>query len=268
MSVGVIADKATVIVRRDLLTAIRHRNAFLMTSAGAIAELATFYFLARAIGPNFRPEGVPYFPFLVVGTGFYTFLIMSINSFVSVVQEAQQNGTLEVMLATSTPASVLVALSALAAFMGNTVQLLFYVAGGFLLSGVPLHPNLAACAVVFVLSAIMVFAIGFAVAALQIALQKGSAVVWLIGSAAWLMTGPIFPVGTLPHGLCAISGLIPITHALEAMRLALLQDAGFRQLAPEFIVLGIFSAILLPVGLWMLSFAVHRARCEGTLSFY
>ena len=268
MSVGVIADKATVILRRDLLTAMRYRSAFVITSVGAVAELATFYFLARAIGPNFRPEGMEYFPFLVVGTGFYTFLIMTINSFVSVVQEAQQNGTLEVMLATSTPAPVLVTLSALASFMKNTLQLLLYVAGGLLLSGVSLNPNLAACALVFVLSAIIVVAIGFVAAALQIAVQKGSGVVWLMGAAAWLMTGTIFPVGTLPHGLRAMSGLIPITHALEAMRLALLQDAGFRRLAPELIVLGIFSMILLPLGLWTLSFAVQRARCEGTLSFY
>src|SRR5438270_6237888 len=116
MSLATTFDKVAAIVRRDLLTALRYRSAFLITIAGAIAELAAFYFLARAIGPSFRPEGVAYFPFLVVGTGFYTFLIMSINSFVAVVQEAQHSGTLEVMLTTATPAPQLVILSTISSF--------------------------------------------------------------------------------------------------------------------------------------------------------
>ena len=78
-------DKTAVILKRDLLTALRYRNGFLLTGFGTAAELAAFYFLARAIGPGFRPEGVDYFPFLLIGTGFYTFLVMGIHSFLQVV---------------------------------------------------------------------------------------------------------------------------------------------------------------------------------------
>src|SRR5205807_8428931 len=85
-----LLDKMAAILRRDLLSALRYRNGFLLTAFASAAELASFYFLARAIGPGFRPEGVEYFPFLLVGTGFYTFLVMGIHSFVLIVQEAQQ----------------------------------------------------------------------------------------------------------------------------------------------------------------------------------
>src|SRR5260221_5948981 len=104
-------DKLHAILRRDLLTAVRHRSGFVVTLAGVFTELAAFYFLSRAIGPGFRPNGVEYFPFLLVGTGFYTFFVMSAQSFLSSVQEAQQTGTLEVLMTTSTAPAELIILS-------------------------------------------------------------------------------------------------------------------------------------------------------------
>src|SRR5260221_10155969 len=116
-------DKLYAILRRDLLTAIRHRSGFVMTLVGVFTELAAFYFLSRAIGPGFRPNRVEYFPFLLVGTGVYTFFVMSPQAFLSAVQEAQQTGTMEVLMTTSTPPAQLVVLSSVSAFAGNLVNL-------------------------------------------------------------------------------------------------------------------------------------------------
>ena len=98
-----ILDKLLAILRRDLLTALRHRSGFVMTLVGVLGQLAAFYYLSRAIGPGFRPDGVAYFPFLLIGTGMYTFFVMSVHAFLSTVQEAQQTGTMEVLMTTSTP---------------------------------------------------------------------------------------------------------------------------------------------------------------------
>ncbi len=143
MNASGLLDKMAAILRRDLLSALRYRNGFLLTAFASVAELASFYFLARAIGPGFRPEGVEYFPFLLVGTGFYTFLVMGVHSFLLIVQDAQQTGTLEVLMTTSTPAPVLIFMSAMSAFAGHMVQFVIYVGGGLLLFRVPLgNPNL------------------------------------------------------------------------------------------------------------------------------
>ena len=97
MKISSLLDKTAVIMRRDLLTAMRYRTGFLLGGAGAITELAAFYYLSRAVGPGFRPEGIEYFSFLLIGTGFYTFLLMGVHAFLQTVQEAQQTGTLEVL---------------------------------------------------------------------------------------------------------------------------------------------------------------------------
>ena len=268
MNLFPLTDKMIAIARRDLLIAIRYRTGFVMLAGGAVAELAAFYYLSRAVGPGFRPEGVDYFPFLLVGTGFYTFLVMGVNAFLTSVADAQQTGTLEVLMATSTTPAVLVFLSAVSAFAGSALNLLLYLAAGLMWFGAPLHPNLPGSLIIFVLSLSIAVAFGIFAAALQFAIQKGSAVIWLLSSGAWLLTGTMFPVASLPKWLRFISGLIPITHALQGMRLALLQGAPFAVLSRDISILAFFSILLLPLSLIVFSHTVRRARLQGTLSFY
>jgi ABC-2 type transport system permease protein len=157
----------------------------------------------------------------------------------------------------------------MSAFAGNTVQLLFYVGAGLLLAGsLPQSPNIPGCIVIFALSVVIAVAIGILAAALQLAIQKGSALVWLLGSGIWFMTGTLFPVSTLPKPLRVLAELIPVTHSLSGMRLALLQGAGFSLLLPEIAILAFFSCILLPMSFLIFSYTLRRARLEGTLSFY
>ena len=52
---------------------------------------------------------------------------MSVNSFLSTVQEAQQTGTLEVLMTTATPPATLVFLSAISALARNLIQFFVYI---------------------------------------------------------------------------------------------------------------------------------------------
>lgn len=263
-----LAEKLLAIVRRDLLTTVRYRNGFLLGAAGVCAELLAFRYLARAIGPAFRPEGVDYFAFLVVGSGFYTFLITGVQAFLSTVQEAQQTGTLEVLLTTATPAPVLIFLSAFSAFAGKVLNLVLFLGASLLLFRMPLlHPNFPAVALIFVLSLAVALAMGVFAAALQIGVQKGSAVIWLLGS-VWFLTGTLFPVGVLPLFLRCLAWCIPVTHSLTGMRGALLLGKTTSDLGPEIIWLAVAALLLVPVSLAFFSWVLRRGRREGTLSAY
>jgi ABC-2 type transport system permease protein len=266
MNLTGLLDKTAVIVRRDALTAIRYRAGFLLGGAGALAELAAFYYLAQAVGPGFRPDGVEYFSFLLIGTGFYTFLLMGVHAFLQTVQEAQQDGTLEVLMTTATAPPVLVFLSAMSAFLVNTVTLAFYLIMG-LVFGAFLKANVLASIVVFLLSILLAVAIGLLTAAVQLAIQRGSSVVWALGS-VWFLTGTLFPVATLPRWLRDIAAMIPITHALDAMRMALIEGLSLREISGKLLILTGFVAVMLPLSLAVFSWALRRARLEGTLSFY
>ncbi len=261
-------DKLYAILRRDLLTAVRHRSGFVVTLVGVFTELSAFYFLSRAIGPGFRPGGVEYFPFLLVGTGLYTFFVMSAQAFLSTVQEAQQTGTLEVLMTTSTPPAELVILSAISAFSGKLVNLLIYLFAGVAVFRAAVHANLLSCLVVVVLALALALALGIVAAALQVAFQKGSALLWLLGSGLWFLSGTMFPIQTLPRPLELLAHAIPITYAIDGMRRALLEGQSLGAMASTVVALAGFVAILLPLALAGLSFSLQRARQKGTLSFY
>jgi ABC-2 type transport system permease protein len=268
MTAPFFVDKLLAVLRRDLLTAMRYRTGFLVAAVGTCLELAAFYYLSRAVGPGFRPEGIEYFPFLLVGTGLYTFLLMGIHAFLTAVEDGQRTGTLEVLMTTSTSSAFLVALSALSAFLVSAANFALYLGIGLALFGAHLQVNLLGCAVVLLLSLTLAISLGFFAAALQLSMQKGSAMVWLLSSGMWFLTGTLFPVSALPSGLRYLSGAIPITHALNAMRLALLAGAPLGALARDLGILGVFCAALLPLSVIAFSSTLRRARLEGTLSFY
>jgi ABC-2 type transport system permease protein len=261
-------DKLRAILRRDLLTAIRHRSGFATTLIGVLMELAAFYFLSRAIGPGFRPGGVEYFPFLLVGTGVYTFFVMSAQAFLSSVQAAQQTGTMEVLMTTSTEPAELVVLSSISAFAGNLVSLAVYLFAGVAVFRAAIHADVFSCLVVLILSIMIALALGIAVATLQITLQKGSAVLWLLSSGFWFLSGAMFPSESLPGPLEFVSRIVPLTYAIEAMRMALLQGRSVIAMASTLAVLAAFGIVLLPLALAGLSLSLRHARRSGTLSFY
>jgi len=262
------SDKLHAILRRDVLTAVRHRTGFVVTLVGVLTELAAFYYLSRAIGPGFRPDGVAYFPFLLVGTGLYTFFVMSTQAFLNVVQEAQQTGTLEVLMTTSTAPAELVVLSSVSAFGASFTNLLVYIFAGVAVFRAAIHADVWSCLVILALSLAIALALGIFAAAFQVAFQKGSALLWLLGSGLWLLSGTMFPVQSLPQGLRMLARLVPFTYAIDGMRQALLEGRGISNMESTLAMLAIFVAVLLPMALVALSLSLRRARQFGTLSFY
>ncbi|MGA9640707.1 MAG: ABC transporter permease [Terriglobales bacterium] len=263
-----LLDKLLAILRRDALTAIRYRSSFAVTLVGVLTELAAFYYLSRAIGPGFRPDGVPYFPFLLVGTGLYTFFVMSGQAFLSTVQEAQQTGTMEVLMTTSTAPAELIVLSALSAFAGSLTNFGVYILAGIAIFQAAIHANVVACAVVMILSVGIALALGILAATLQIAFQKGSALIWLLGSGLWLLSGTVFPVQNLPLPLAMLARAVPFTYAIDAMRGALLEGRSIAAMAPTVMGLAMFCFVLLGCAMAGLTLSLRRARQCGTLSFY
>src|SRR5262249_11040050 len=154
-----IFAKASAVLKKDFLTAVRYRKGFVFNLVSPALQLATFYYLARAVGPQFRPDGMAYVSFLIVGTGLYTFLIAGIHSFFQTIQQAQQTGTLELLMTTSTPPSVLLFLSALSSFAGSFMQFALYVGSGILLFGPLVSVNVLSAITVIVLSLLIAAAV-------------------------------------------------------------------------------------------------------------
>jgi ABC-2 type transport system permease protein len=264
---GLMVAKAVAVLQKDFLTAFRYRNGVLFNALAPVAQLVTFYYLARAVGPQFRPDGISYFPFLLVGTGFYVFLIASMSGFLNVIQESQQTGTLEVLMTTSTRPVALLFLAALSAFSIALMQFVFYTAAGLSLFPSHLQVRSAGLVAVLLLSALVAMSLGLLAAGLQLLWQKGSVVLWIFGSSAWALAGTLFPITAFPAPVRVLSQCLPFTHSLTGMRLAMFGSTG-AALNRELAMLLISVLALAPASVAFFSWTVARARQIGTLSFY
>jgi len=261
-------DKLLAVLKRDLLLSLRHRKGFVVQAVSLGAELAGAFYLARSIGPSFRPDGMGYYPFLLIGTAFSTFVVAGVGSFVNAIQEAQTTGSIEVVMSTATTPQTILLLSAVSAFAGRAVTMVGFILAGALFAAGAFHPNLASTLLLFALSLAVAVAIGIIAVSVQLRMQKGSTVVWLFGTLAWLLTGVAFPVSALPVPLRQLTEWIPLTYSIRGLRLALLDHAGITALWGPIAALALSVAVLLPVSLYVFSRIGRAARLDGSLSFY
>lgn len=260
--------KAAAVVQKDFLTAVRYRNGMFLTAFAPAMQLLLSFYLAHAVGPQYRPDGIPYFSFLLVGTGLFMFLHSCMHGFLNVIQESQQAGTLEVLMTTSTPPVMLLCLAAVSAIGTALLQFVVYLAVGLVFLPTRLHINPLAAAAVLLLSVLISIAFGILAAGLQLSIQKGSVVLWLFGTTAWVFAGTLFPVGSLPVPLRVLAQWMPLTHSLTAMRLAMFGGPAPASLTREIQVLLAFATFFLPVSTLLFSWTLRRSRRLGTLTFY
>lgn len=259
--------KAAAVVQKDFLTAVRYRNGLFFSAFSPAMQLLLSLYLAHAVGPGFRPEGISYFSFLLIGTGLFMFLNACMHGFLKVIRESQQTGTLEVLMTTSTPPVTLLFLASLSSVATAVLQFVLYIAAGLCLFPGGVHMSATAAAVVLLLSVLIAIAFGIFAAGLQLSLQKGSVVLWIFGTTAWVFAGTLFPIESLPAPIRVLSQLLPLTHSLTAMRLAMFGGAS-PKLLREVEILLLCVGVLVPSSIAFFSWTVRRARQLGTLSFY
>jgi ABC-2 type transport system permease protein len=261
-------QKFRTVMKRDLLIAVRLRGG-IATLIGLVFDIGGLFYLARAVGAGYRPEGVDYFAFVTVGTAFVTFLMAGIGAFVNVIQEFQTIGVLEVILNSRTsPATVVVFNAAPTLVRYGVTLIITFLAAYALLSGSPPHFDAWSALTVFALSVMLIGVLGLFAAAVHLLIRKGQALLWLAGSAAWLLSGTMYPVGTLPPILQRFAMLLPTTFAIDAFRAALLKGATLSELRMPIVALVVLIVVLGPLSVYFLNSALRIARRRGLLTIF
>ena len=76
------------------------------------------------------------------------------------------------------------------------------------------------------------------------------------------------PARLLPPSIAWVSDWLPMSWSLKVVRGALLQGAGFVDVAAQLFRLGVLTAILVPTGLIAAKIAIRKAKQEGSLVQY
>jgi len=269
--IGDAASKALAIFRRDSRLARSYLLAFWLQWIGIGVEVAAFYYVSQLIGPSplfgFSGRPVPYFDYVIINIAFVRFQSTAIQCFQQAIRGDQVLGTLEAVLATPTGLPLIVLSAGLWAFTLTALQ----VAVTLLLAsffGLDLrHVDLASAAIFVVLTVACMSPLGVMGAAATMTFKQAGPTNFIMGGAAALLGGVLFPIAKLPIALQWLSWLLPITHALNGIRGAM-QGANLGQLAPDAIWLVAATCVLLPLSLVVFGRAVKRAKIDGTLGQY
>lgn len=260
-------------LRRDWLNEISYRFSFVLQFFGVFFSVAVYHFVAELFGDAaaafLAPYGGDYFSFVLIGIAFSGYFGVGLSGFSSSLRQAQTTGTLEAMLTTPTRVSTIIINSSLWDYAFTTLRVLIFLFVGAVFLDVDLSGgNYPAAFLILILTIIAFSGLGILAASFIMVLKRGDPVTWVLNALATLLGGVYYPITVLPDWLQILSRLIPVTYALRAMRLALLQGASFAALLPDILALALFGALFLPLSLVAFRYAVQRARIDGSLTHY
>jgi len=260
------------LIRADGLATLSYRLQTLLSLGGLLFSIVPLYFIAGALQPvmakAIASEGQQYFAFVVVGTIAYLLLMTTVGALPEAIRSGIGRGTLEAMLATPTPLPFLVT-----GMVGFPLLWTALRAGVVLISAWFLGAHVSWDRLVPALGilALLVLAhlpFAFVTASLILAFRTPGPFPQGVLTVSALLGGVYYPTQVIPSWLHEISSYLPLTYGLRALRRELLDRVPWDTLAPDVMALLAFVIALVPLSLWLFSWALSHARRAGTLAQY
>lgn len=255
---------------RDFLSDVSYRFAFVLQLGGMFFAVAVFFFASRMVDPATAGlNGIEPFPWLLVGVAFQLYFSTALYSFSEKVRSEQVLGTLEAMLVSPTPTSVVIFSSTAWDFTWGGLRLLVYLCCAVFVFGVKLHVTSPVALLLGVgLTLVSSAGIGMLSASFILYFKRGDPVNFLLSMGTTFFGNVIFPSKLLPHGVQWVSDWLPMTWSLQVVRGALLRGDSFGDLSGPIGRLAILTIVLVPAGLLGARIAIRRAKREGSLVQY
>ncbi len=260
-------------VKKDFLVSKSYKAAYVMEIIQLFMSMLIFSFVAKLFGeianPYLKAYGGNYFSFVIIGIALADYLNLAMGSFTKSIYNAQVMGTLEALLVTQTEAATIILSSTFYSYIWVSIRVIVYLTMGVFLFSVPLDNANYLLALLFLVLTIISFStVGIISASFIMVFKRGDPITWLFSSLSWFLGGLYYPVSVLPSWLQKVAYFLPITHALEGMRLALLNGATFSAVMPNILALSVFSILMLPLSLISFRYAIYKAKLNGSLTHY
>jgi ABC-2 type transport system permease protein len=265
-----------------------YRSNQLMWVADIFVNALLFFLVGRMIGDRaaglLGVYGTNYVSFILVGLAVNYLIATNLSDPFRRVGRVYWGGTMDLYLLS--PMSIFTPLLGLMArsFTDDYPRVLFVGGFGVLFFGAAFDlSGWATALLVTLLTFVAAFGIGTISASMfyLLDIKQGDEPLQFIiqGLLAGLVAGAYYPVSVLPAPLQWVAHLLPHTYAYDALRRLLcpgtdlltpsLYAHGWLGLTPvgtDVVALAAFTAILLPLGLFLYSRGIERARRNGTLT--
>lgn len=252
-------------------TAMAYPANFVLSQIQPLSQVLIFYFVAQLVDRSGPAVGGDYFTFVVVGWIAVQMLQAGLNGFTAELSSAVQQGRFEMLLVEPVRWRLL----PLGLLQWPVIQRTFAVLVLFVVSALlGANYRLAGVAMsipVLLLGVLAALAIGVLAGSVVVLAKRGNPVMVLYNIAAALLSGALFPLDLLPNWLRPLSWLVPQTYVVAALRRVLMPDGSILP-GPSFteslLGLTVFTAVALPLALWVFGRAMQVGRKMGVLSGY
>ena len=110
--------------------------------------------------------------------------------------------------------------------------------------------------------------IGIACGGLFILSRQANSLANFLQAPVYILAGFYFPRSVLPDWIEPIATILPIAHAVDALRAAVLNRAGWQDTAPELLATLAGCVVFLLIGIWSLRRVEHAVRGSGDLNLF
>jgi ABC-2 type transport system permease protein len=260
-------------IKRDFLLAISYKAMFVIQFLSIFFGVTVLYYVGEVFGNVaslvLNPYGGNYFTFLLLGIAFLDYHAVSLRVFSNSIQESQMMGTLEIILLSPINLSAMLWYSSLWGYIFTSLRFLVYLLLGVLLFGLNIgNANILTTFLILTLSIVSFASMGVFLAGIVMFFKRGDSINVILSSVSMFLGGVPYPIEVLPDWIRHFSNFLPLTHALNGMRMAIIRGYSPYQVLPEIAFLIIFSLIFFPLGTLFFKFTVQRAKINGTLTHY
>ncbi|MEL9970535.1 MAG: ABC transporter permease [Metallosphaera sp.] len=265
---GTLAKVYAYIYLRGFKIWSSYKTQMILNVLSWILPVFTYYFVGDSLGGKLNLEGASnYTEFMIIGLAFQGYVSSTISTLSQRLRNEQLYGTIEYYVLSDGGVLSFLLYSALWGFTINSVNAGVILAIGAILH-TQYHVNLLSFFLVFTLLLSASLGLSMISAGFTMFVKQGNPISFFFSTFTTLMSGTVFPVSVLPLWLKDISLAIPLTWALNGLRLAMLDGYGPIAIGGILIVLLIFNAILLPLGALFYLYSFNSSRKKGTLSEY
>lgn len=258
-------------LKRDYVLASASPLAYAWQVAGIVLVAPLLHYVGRLVpsSSHLEPFGGNYFAFVVLGLAVFGFLSAATTSVGTAVRQEQTIGTLEAIMAAPLSLISLVLGAVLWPLVVACTSMLLYLIIARLAFGADFAAaNFLSGATLLALAVPSAIALSVLGAALVLVFRHPDPITSVFIGVSAVLAGVFYPTTVLPPALQRLAEFFPWTHALRALRLAVLQGYGLGALRKELLVLLGFAVILVPVSIAVFRRALQYAKVSGTLPTY
>jgi len=257
---------------------LAYRTWVVMETVSTVASIAMYSFMGLQVGAGRLEEagyGTSWLAFALVGVASTNYLWMCISRLSHSMQHEVREGTLEPIISSPIRLRSYVVGQSIRGFLVSSYFMVGALLWGTLVCRAPLIINgqtLTSFAVLLLLMISSHVGIGIVAAGIILVYKRGDPLTFLFAALTEFFGGVMFPLQLLRSRpvLHAVAWALPYTQALEAQRRVLLTGATLAspEVLSRAVLLAVYTAVLMPLGLLAFRWGYNRVREEGTTVTY